>query len=145
MLGAVVKNARVPDDRSVDACFLVEKLDKIGAAEVQKKKDLTESVGLSADVVKRITDATAAKTLDDFAQLADVGDSPEVKELRKRFGMAEDYGYGDWLMFDASVVRGVAYYTGVVCQGFDREAMIPEQLPPRETKTCFAFAKWAFM
>ena len=82
VLGAVVKNARVPDDRSVDACFLVEKLDKIGA-------------GLSADVVKRITDATAAKTLDDFAQLADVGDGPEVKELRERFGMAEDYGYGD--------------------------------------------------
>ena len=26
----------------------------------------------------------------------------------------------DWLVFDASVVRGLAYYTGLVFEGFDR-------------------------
>merc|ERR1712032_1540352 len=29
-------------------------------------------------------------------------------------------GYADWLQFDASVVRGLAYYTGVVFEGFDK-------------------------
>ena len=37
------------------------------------------------------------------------------------FEIAEAYGYGDWLYFDASVVRGLAYYTGIVFEGFDRK------------------------
>ena len=36
------------------------------------------------------------------------------------FEIAGAYGFGDWLYFDASVVRGLAYYTGIVFEGFDR-------------------------
>ncbi len=36
------------------------------------------------------------------------------------FEIAEAYGFADWLIFDASVVRGLAYYTGIVFEGFDR-------------------------
>ena len=43
-----------------------------------------------------------------------------VSDLRTLFSHAEAYGYGDWLVFDASVVRGLSYYTGVVFEGFDR-------------------------
>ena len=43
-----------------------------------------------------------------------------MDELKRLFQLAEDYGFGDWLVFDASVVRGLAYYTGVVFEGFDR-------------------------
>lgn len=35
-----------------------------------------------------------------------------MAELRRLFELAEDYGFADWLQFDASVVRGLAYYTG---------------------------------
>eukprot|EP00976_Prorocentrum_cordatum_P064321 1177448-Prorocentrum_minimum.AAC.1 len=41
-------------------------------------------------------------------------------ELKRVFELAEAYGYADWLVFDASVVRGLAYYTGTVFEGFDR-------------------------
>lgn len=35
--------------------------------------------------------------------------------------LEEGYGIGaDWVSFDFSVVRGLAYYTGVVFEGFDR-------------------------
>jgi len=34
--------------------------------------------------------------------------------------LAEAYGFADWIIFDASVVRGLAYYTGIVFEGFDR-------------------------
>ncbi len=30
----------------------------------------------------------------------------------------------DWLVFDPSVVRGLAYYTGTVFEGFDREGKL---------------------
>merc|ERR1719414_1632175 len=62
----------------------------------------------------------SAKTIDEFAAKADVGNSEDVQELRRLFELAKDYGYADWLQFDASVVRGLAYYTGVVFEGFDK-------------------------
>ncbi len=41
-------------------------------------------------------------------------ESGAVAELKQLFALAEGYGIKDWLRFDASVVRGLAYYTGTV-------------------------------
>jgi histidyl-tRNA synthetase len=41
-------------------------------------------------------------------------DVEAVADLKKLFSFAEQYGYADWICFDASVVRGLAYYTGIV-------------------------------
>jgi len=43
-----------------------------------------------------------------------------MRELKELFQYADDYGYREWLQFDASVVRGLAYYTGVVFEAFHR-------------------------
>jgi len=43
-----------------------------------------------------------------------------LKDLELLFTYAEAGGFADWLVFDASVVRGLAYYTGAVFEGFDR-------------------------
>merc|ERR1712159_474903 len=83
-----------------------------------------KNVGLPEDTSKKIVAAMDAPSLDEFAKVAGVGDSEEVKELRRLFELAEDYGYGDWLQFDASVVRGLAYYTGVVFEGFDKAGVL---------------------
>lgn len=47
-----------------------------------------------------------------------------MKELADLFALANAYGYADWLAFDASVVRGLAYYTGTVFEAFDRAATL---------------------
>ncbi|RLN35583.1 hypothetical protein C2845_PM03G28160 [Panicum miliaceum] len=47
-----------------------------------------------------------------------------VADLKKLFSFAEQYGYADWICFDASVVRGLAYYTGIVFEAFDREGKL---------------------
>ena len=59
------------------------------------------------------------KTVEDLETLLGA-DADAVKDLRTLFSYAESYGYADWLVFDASVVRGLSYYTGVVFEGFDR-------------------------
>jgi histidyl-tRNA synthetase len=46
--------------------------------------------------------------------------SDPLKDLELLFTYAEAGGFADWLVFDASVVRGLAYYTGAVFEGFDR-------------------------
>jgi len=44
-----------------------------------------------------------------------LGSSGEaVADLKQLFSLAEKIGYSKWLQFDASVVRGLAYYTGIV-------------------------------
>ncbi|CAJ1358241.1 unnamed protein product [Effrenium voratum] len=122
VLGAVLNSAGVPSEKFAETCVIIDKLDKIGADEV--KKELAKQVGLSSEVADTIVAATGAKTLEEFADIAGVGESEEVQELRRLFALAEDYGYADWLQFDASVVRGLAYYTGVVFEGFDRAGVL---------------------
>lgn len=122
VLSALLVKSGVPEEKFAAACVIIDKLDKIGAEAVQK--ELMDKVGLEADVGQRIVQATGAKSLDEFAELAGVGESEEVKELRRLFELAADYGYADWLQFDASVVRGLAYYTGVVFEGFDRAGVL---------------------
>lgn len=41
-------------------------------------------------------------------------DTEAVADLKNLFSLAEQYGYSEWISFDASVVRGLAYYTGIV-------------------------------
>jgi histidyl-tRNA synthetase len=52
------------------------------------------------------------KSLDDLEQLLGSTDSEALTDLQQLWRLAEGYGYADWLVFDASVVRGLAYYTG---------------------------------
>lgn len=50
-------------------------------------------------------------------------DSPAVVEelarMREYFGFLDALGAGDWVDFDLSIVRGLAYYTGKVFELFD--------------------------
>lgn len=63
------------------------------------------------------------RSLDDLEGLLG-SDSSAVADMRRLFSLAEGYGFRDWLVFDASVVRGLAYYTGTVFEGFDREGKL---------------------
>ena len=47
-------------------------------------------------------------------------DSAAVQQLTKLISLCQAYGIEDWIIFDASVVRGLAYYTGIVFEAFDR-------------------------
>ena len=51
-------------------------------------------------------------------------ESAGLQEIKQIFALAESYGYADWLQFNASVVRGLAYYTGAVFEGFDRSGTL---------------------
>ena len=48
--------------------------------------------------------------------------SQAVKELQDLFSLCESYEIANWLSFEASVVRGLAYYTGAVFEAYDRNS-----------------------
>jgi histidyl-tRNA synthetase len=56
--------------------------------------------------------ALATRSVADLAELLGPEGAEATDELRRLFELGEAYGLGEWLVFDASVVRGLAYYTG---------------------------------
>ena len=119
VMASVLKAMGVSDDAFAPVCVVMDKFDKIGAAATEE--ELVSTQGLDAATAKKIVSCLQCATVDDLTALCGDGvDTGGVDELKKLFELADAYGFGDWLVFDASVVRGLAYYTGVVFEGFDR-------------------------
>jgi histidyl-tRNA synthetase len=128
----------VPDEIFAPTCVILDKLDKIGAEAVVK--ELTETLGLPRDTAENVVKTLSCKTVEELERMATEAieksggaggdtnnstaqktvDDSSIRELKELFKLAEEYGFGDWLQFDASVVRGLAYYTGVVFEAFDK-------------------------
>jgi len=100
------------------AVFLA--LDKRGKISDGEIAALLHAEGLDAAAVAQTFSLLGVQTLDHAAALA--GDaSPAVAALRDLFALADVYGIADRLVFDISVIRGLAYYTGIVFEAFDAE------------------------
>jgi histidyl-tRNA synthetase len=100
-------------------CVIIDKLDRIGADAVIEL--LREPTGLVA-----LTEADANFVLSwlklrDLAEAGKVAqaDSPAIVDLARLLELIDAYGHGDRVVFDTSIVRGLAYYTGVVFEAFD--------------------------
>jgi histidyl-tRNA synthetase len=98
------------------ACVIIDKLDKIGGAAVT---ELLAEIEVDAESARAILAALEAPSIEALAACVG-GDSPALDEVKQLFALAQDYGIADYLIFDASVVRGLAYYTGIVWEAFDR-------------------------
>jgi histidyl-tRNA synthetase len=100
------------------AVFLA--LDKRGKIADEEIAALLRTEGLDADAVGKTFGLLGVQTLDQAAALAG-DDSPALAALRELFALAEVYGIADRLVFDISVIRGLAYYTGIVFEAFDTD------------------------
>ena len=120
VLAEVLSTLGVPDDKFAATCVLLDKLEKVPVAAV--KGDM-EALGLTEDMIQKLLDTMAMKDLDALEAVLG-GQSPALCQIKQLFAHAEAYGYKDWLVFDASVVRGLAYYTGLVFEGFDRKGTL---------------------
>ena len=100
-------------------CVIVDKLSKIGAdAVADLLADPAGPVALAREDARGVVEALSARTLEEAAASLPPG-SPALAELRRLFELLDAYGIADRVRFDASVVRGLAYYTGIVFEGFD--------------------------
>jgi len=101
-------------------CIVIDKLDKIGAdAVVDLLADPAGAVAIGKPEARAVVEMLEAGSLEDAARHAPQ-DSRAVADLRELFSLLDAYGIADRIVFDASVVRGLAYYTGIVFELFDR-------------------------
>jgi len=117
VLEEVLGSLGIEGDDFSKTCVVVDKMDKLPQEAVEAQ--LTE-LGLTSDSISTIQSVLGIRSLD--ALEASLGPKKEcVMELRELFTMVESYGAGEWIEFDASVVRGLAYYTGPVFEVHDRD------------------------
>ena len=116
VLQAVLARFDVSEENFAPVCVVVDKIDKLPREKVVEE---LEALGVDASAIDGILAAMELRSIEDLEALLSA-DADAVAELRRLFSLADAYGYADWLVFDASVVRGLSYYTGVVFEGFDR-------------------------
>jgi histidyl-tRNA synthetase len=120
VLQSVLSELGVTDAQFAPVCVLVDKLEKVPRDELEKE---FADLGLETSVVDKIIETLSISELDQLAEVLGA-EHPAVAELRQLWALAAAYGYEEWLQLDASVVRGLAYYTGTVFEAFDRGATL---------------------
>jgi histidyl-tRNA synthetase len=119
LLAAVLKKIGVPDEKLNPLYTLLDKKAKL-PAEVFSTT-LTEQVG--GDMAGRITAFMGSQTVTSIENIvkADAGDQLEVaiKELEDCAARLSQMGISDYCVFDPGIVRGLAYYTGIVFEVHD--------------------------
>ena len=120
VLEEVLGSLGISGDAFAATCIVVDKMDKLPEDVVAAQ--LAEQ-GLGADAVATIQSTLGVDDLDSLAAALG-GDSAAVSELAGLFDLIDAYGIADWVAFDASVVRGLAYYTGPVFEAHDRAGQL---------------------
>ena len=121
LLEALLRRAGVAQDRLL-AAFSV--IDKYGRDSDERTRDrLRNEVALDdagVDAVLQLFDnASLEKTRADYGTDAAVAhELDRLDEYALRLG---ELGLGDFIRFDPTIVRGLAYYTGTVFEIFDRQ------------------------
>ena len=116
VLEEVLGSAGVSAEAFPSVCVIVDKIGNIPDDVISAQ--LSES-GLDEDAINTIRSTLGLQDLQKLASELGEG-SAAVEELSSLFSLLEAYGILDWVTFDASVVRGLAYYTGPVFEAHDR-------------------------
>ena len=116
VLEEVLGSLAIEGEIFAQTCVIVDKMDKLPEDVIQAQ---LSDLGLSSDSITTILSVLGKTDLDSLSSALN-SDSEALIELQSLFSLCESYGISDWVSFDASVVRGLAYYTGPVFEAHDR-------------------------
>ena len=119
LLRALLLHAGVPEDQLVLVYNIVDKLERETREAIGAR--LRGEAGMDAESVERTLDIFRHT---DFAAVREAyggteGVGPEIERMAEILGHVDAMGLGAYVRFDLSIVRGLAYYTGIVFELFD--------------------------
>ncbi|MDB4876132.1 MAG: Histidyl-tRNA synthetase [Gemmatimonadetes bacterium] len=118
LLRAMLAALGVSDEQTPAVFGVIDKLDR-QPRDVSREK--LAALGMTPDSIDGLLALMGDVTLDEIER--QFGGSPEVQTLladfRRYFGCLEGLDVLDWVTIDLKIVRGLAYYTGIVFELFD--------------------------
>ena len=116
VLEEVLGSLGIVGDMFAQTCIIVDKMDKLPADVVSEQ---LASLGIENEAIETIQSTLGIKDMESLRSMLGK-ESPAVVELTSLFSALDAYGISEWIEFDASIVRGLAYYTGPVFEAHDR-------------------------
>jgi histidyl-tRNA synthetase len=119
LLRALLLHAGVPEDQLILVYNIVDKLERDPREVIAKR--LRDEAGMPDAAVERTLDIFRHTDFDAVraAYGETEGVAPEIERMGEIFGHLRAMGLMDYVRFDLSIVRGLAYYTGIVFELFD--------------------------
>jgi len=119
LLRALLLHAGVPEHRIILVYNIVDKLERMPAEAIARR--LTDEAELTAAQAEAVIAIFAHRDFDAVSAAYDQteGVAPEIERMAAYFAQLRAMGLGAFVRFDLSIVRGLAYYTGIVFELFD--------------------------
>ena len=118
LLACLLKNIGIEEDKTQALYALLDKKAKLPTDTFAKL--LTEQVP-DPSIAEKVTAFMNSTTIEDVKAVV-VGDGAvddAIKEVSELFELLEVMGISEYCVFDPSIVRGLAYYTGIVFEVHD--------------------------
>ncbi len=121
LLSAVLTAFGVTEERLASAYAIIDKIER--ADSDRSLERLRTEAGLSEESASSALQLFTDGTLDGVASLMGEreGVGAELERLEDYFGQLTAMGLGPYVEFDLRIVRGLAYYTGIVFELFARK------------------------
>jgi histidyl-tRNA synthetase len=121
LLTALLKVVGVADDELAPAFAVIDKIERMPREKAIEV--LGSDVELDGDQIETLFGILDSSGLEELAEgfggHAEV--APELERMREYLATLEAMGLGDFVSLDLRIVRGLAYYTGIVFELFDRK------------------------
>jgi len=116
VLEEVLGSLGMVGDVFAQTCIIVDKMGKLSSDVIEEQ---LSGLGHDSEVITTIQSVLGIKDMNGL-QEALKDESMAVSELNFLFDAIDSYGISEWVEFDASIVRGLAYYTGAVFEAHDK-------------------------
>jgi histidyl-tRNA synthetase len=119
LIAAYLRDMGADEDRIPEILSVIDRLDKEDEAEIKRR---LEATGLDAEQAARIQAfGSGGVALEDFMALEGEDADAALDGLTSVLSALEAFGLADFVSFDPTLVRGLAYYTGTVFEIWDRQ------------------------
>jgi len=116
LLADLMRLAGIEGDAVAAACLVLDKRGKVPDDAVEQ---MLADAGLKASQTEAVLDIMRLCCLAEAREKLGAAASPGLDELEAFGALADAYGIARWLTFDVGVIRGLAYYTGIVFECYD--------------------------
>ncbi|HET6229125.1 MAG TPA: histidine--tRNA ligase [Longimicrobiaceae bacterium] len=119
LLRALLLHAGVPEDQLTLVYNIVDKLERETPAALAAR--MTAEASVSAETADAVLAIFRHRDFDAVREAygQTEGVAPEIERMATLFATLEAMGLREYARFDLSIVRGLAYYTGIVFELFD--------------------------